>query len=362
MSAYPRIAIVGAGIVGASLAYHLARRGAVVTLVDRGRPAGGVTRSAFAWLNIAHGQPETYAQLRHLALEDYRRLERELGGALRVDWCGALTWHEDPAATERFQRAHAAWGYDLRLLGHAEIVAREPALTAPPSVAALAGGEGALDPVAAVESLVRAAAEAGATLRFEEEVRAIATRSGKATGLETARGKIEADLVLVAAGTQAPKLLAPLGLDLPVSPSPAILLRFSTPRPLVRGIVVGPAMEVRQAAPDLLLAAEDYIDDSPENGPQAVAARAQAAIRRNLNGGEEIKLESVEVGWRPMPADDLPIVGFADSIEGLYLASMHGAIILAPTIGRLATAEILDEIRAKPLEGCRLARFAAAAP
>ena len=51
MSAAPRIVVVGAGIVGASIAYHLSRRGAAVTVLDRGQPAGGATEKSFAWIN-----------------------------------------------------------------------------------------------------------------------------------------------------------------------------------------------------------------------------------------------------------------------------------------------------------------------
>ena len=83
--------VVGAGIIGAAIAYRLARRGASVTLVERHRPAAAVTSKAFAWINVTHGLAEPYARLRQLALHEYRVLDGDLNGALRVDWCGALT-------------------------------------------------------------------------------------------------------------------------------------------------------------------------------------------------------------------------------------------------------------------------------
>jgi glycine/D-amino acid oxidase-like deaminating enzyme len=55
-----RVVVIGAGIVGASIAYHLARRGAAVTVLDRGQPAGEATEKSFAWINATWGHPEPY--------------------------------------------------------------------------------------------------------------------------------------------------------------------------------------------------------------------------------------------------------------------------------------------------------------
>ena len=74
MSGHPSVVIAGAGIVGASLAYHLASAGAAVTIIERAQPASGVTARSFAWINIVHRNAPVLAQLRSLAIADYRRL------------------------------------------------------------------------------------------------------------------------------------------------------------------------------------------------------------------------------------------------------------------------------------------------
>ena len=136
-----------------------------------------------------------------LALADHHRLERELKGALAVDWNGSLSWSEDPADSERLVAEHMGWGHAVRLVERDEIDRLEPRLTAPPPVAAYAPGEGALDPVAATTSLVRAAVEAGARLVGESEVRALARTDGRVSGVVLPSGAIEADVVVLAAGT-----------------------------------------------------------------------------------------------------------------------------------------------------------------
>ncbi len=351
-----RIAVVGAGIVGVVAAWHLARRGAEVTLIDAGQPGGGVTARAFGWINVAHDQPEPLMALRHLATHEWRRLQREVGETLKIDWCGALTWRRDTAATERLVREHAACGYDVRLMERDELVAREPNLIDPPEVAAFAPIEGAIEagPMAAV--IAGAAVGAGVTARYDCPAEALVTQGGRVSGVRTAEGVIEADTVVLAAGTGSPELAQEFGPSLPVAPSPAVLLRFHAPRQLVHSITNIPAMEIRHGGPGRLTAAEDY----PEDGDvDALARRTLADIRGALRGGEALEIESAQAGWRPMPADGLPHLGFQPGIEGLYIMAMHAGVTLAPTVARLATTEIVDGVPVAMLDHLRPGRAAA---
>ena len=77
-----RVLIVGAGIIGASIAHHLARRGAGVTLIDRAATAVEASGRSFGWIDASFGNPEAYFRLRFQSLLKYRRLESETVGAL----------------------------------------------------------------------------------------------------------------------------------------------------------------------------------------------------------------------------------------------------------------------------------------
>jgi glycine/D-amino acid oxidase-like deaminating enzyme len=357
MVGHPHILIVGAGIVGASIAYHLACRGATVTLIERALPAGGATGKAFGWINISHGAFGPYSRLRQRAAEDWRRLEHELvEDVLRVHWCGALSWYSDPTATERFVRDRTAEGYEVRLVGREEIAAREPNLVGPPACAAYAGNEGMVDPSAATAALVRGAHRAGAQFRPTTEVVALTSVGGRITGARTAEGTIAADLVVMAAGIKAATLCRPLGIEMPVDCSPASLLQLHAARSLVNGVISAPDLEARQVAGILTIAA-DCPDDTTENGPGSVAQRTLAVVRRRLRGGDNVALDSITVGLRPIPADRLPILGSVPDIEGLYVAVMHSGVTMAPIIGRLVAAEILDGMDVDLFQPCRLERF-----
>lgn len=94
LSAFNRdhVVVAGAGIIGASIAYHLAKRGARLTLLERERPAAGTTRNSFAWLNASSKSPRGYYELNLAGMLGGRRLAIEIGPSLPVQWGGGLQW------------------------------------------------------------------------------------------------------------------------------------------------------------------------------------------------------------------------------------------------------------------------------
>ena len=356
-----RVVVVGAGIMGACLAFHLARGGAAVTILDQGNPADGATGNAFGWINIADGAFGAYSPLRQQAAEDWRQLECCLATALKVRWCGALRWDSDTGATERFVANRIREGYHVQLIGRDEIAALEPSIIDPPDCAAHMRVEGVVDPREITKSLIREAALAGARLVTGCRVTALQISATSVTGVITDQAAIGADMVVLAAGIGAQELCRPFLTKTLVWGSPAILLHFRTGRPLVKGIISAPGLEVRQGQvrpgdPPLLIGAADYIDESDADGPVQIAARFHHAVRARLRGGGETVLEKVIVGIRPMPTGRTPIVGQLPGVTGLYLALAHAGVTMAPAIGRLAAADILNGGSSLSLDVCRPAR------
>jgi glycine/D-amino acid oxidase-like deaminating enzyme len=70
MAEHPNVLIVGAGIIGASIAWHLCRAGARVTVIESGAPGGIATRRSWAWINASRGNPEAYFRLRMRAMRN----------------------------------------------------------------------------------------------------------------------------------------------------------------------------------------------------------------------------------------------------------------------------------------------------
>jgi glycine/D-amino acid oxidase-like deaminating enzyme len=344
MSGAPRLVVIGAGIVGASIAYHLARRGAAVTVLDRGQPAGEATEKSFAWINATWGNPEPYFRLRFQSMHEYRRLEDELDGALGVVWRGCLIWDLADKELEAFASRHAAWGYDVRLVERAEIAALEPGLIAPPARAAYAAGDATVEPVVATRALLAAAASLGAEIRLDTEV------------TDPRPSAIGADVCVLATGAATSELCSRLGIALPMRPTQGLLAHSRPVAPLLRHVVQAPGLHMKQER-SRIVAGEDFGGGQVPDDVDAEGRRLLALVKEHLRGADVLELDKVTVGTRPMPTDGMPVLGFAPGLPGLYLATMHSGITLAAAAGRFAATEIMDGARVEMLESYRPERF-----
>ncbi len=345
-----RVVVVGAGIVGAAVACSLARRGAAVTVLEQAAPASGTTARSFAWIgDNGHGPA---AVLQHGALREYRRLEAEVAG-VRVRWTGSLSWTDGPAAPG----GPGSGPEPGVLLGRGEIAALEPNLRTVPEQAVHAPGDGALDPVAVTRALLRAARGHGAEIR-RGTVTALRCRGGRVLGVAGPAGPVPADAVVLAAGTGVPALCSPLGIDLPVEPSPAWLVRLRGPRSLVRTVVAAPGMQVRDGGDGHLLVT---VPSDPGGTPAEAGQRALTRLRSAFRGAERVTLEGAGVGVRPVPGDGVSIVGPLPGVAGAYVAVAWPGVQLAAVVGRLAAEEVVGGGAAPELRACRPSRFTATA-
>ncbi|MEU0525265.1 NAD(P)/FAD-dependent oxidoreductase [Streptomyces niveus] len=331
------LVVVGAGIAGASVAYHAARAGASVTLVDAGRPGAGVTADSFAWIGASGVREGPAAGLRATATAEYHRLGAELPG-LPVNWSGSLRWTREGGAPTA--------GIGQTIVDAATLATLEPAVRQPPEWALWAPGDGSVDPVGVTERLVAGARAHGARVHPDTPVTAVRRdAAGRIAGVETAAGPLSGTTVVLAAGVATAALGASVGVRVPVEPSPSPLFRLSAPAGLVRTLVNTEDFDLRQVAPDRLIAAAD----SPE--------QTLAAVRSTFRGAGSVELLGTSIGVRPMPADGEPIVGPVAEVPGLYVAVMHAAVTLAAAVGRLVARELVDGTVEPALSGCRPDRF-----
>jgi glycine/D-amino acid oxidase-like deaminating enzyme len=355
MTYRPHVLIVGAGVIGASIAWHLARAGTRVTVTDASEAGGVATRNSWAWINASWGNPEPYFRLRVRAMDEWRRLEQEISN-LRVAWVGSLLWELPPEQLRSFLVGHTAWGYDIHPVERAEMQRLEPHLADPPEFALHAPAEGAVEPLAATQALLSAAQALGATVIPNIPVRSLKLRAGRVTGVETNAGLLDADEIVVAAGVGTADLVVTVGLTLPITASPALLVRSRPHAKRLNGLVMSPTMQLRQTPQGRLVAAVNFEPAGVDADSTKVAAAALYGMKRMI-ASKSLLLESHVIGVRPIPKDGFPVVGRAIGIAGLYVAVMHSGITLAPAMGRFVADEILTGRRDTLIEPYGLERF-----
>lgn len=336
------ILICGAGITGASLAYHLAGRGPRVTVMEAGLPANAASGRSFGWINASFYLDDTHHALRVEGIAAHHRLARDLDVPTR--WPGCLWFEETGPAADRMEEALTRLGYPCQRLTRSAIAALEPALAAPPDSALLFPAEGATDLAALTETLLAAAVAKGAALILGTP--ATALRHGtRIEGVATAQGHIAADCVVLACGTGTPALLNTIDLDLPLVPRPGAMIRTRPVPARLSHILAAPGQELRQDAQGRLLApaSANHQSDGADRIADSAAALAEATLDRitALLGGRPA-LDRVTLADRPVPADGLPVIGTLGP-EGLFVAVMHSGATLAPLVGERLAAEVMGQ-------------------
>jgi glycine/D-amino acid oxidase-like deaminating enzyme len=356
-----RIVIAGAGIVGANIAYQLARRGADVTVLERDTPAHGATSKSFAWINSTFSkQPWAYFYLNRLGMQAWRHLERDV--ELPVRWGGSIEWYANEKEARELAdqvRRHEAWGYPVRTIDERALRGLEPSV----QFSSVAGAshsedEGHVDPVKATEAILAAATKHGARLIPKTSVTGLDLRGDRLQAVRTSTGEVQADVLVIACGIDTPRVAAFASVRVPLKESPGVLVHSAPQPPLLNRVVLAPGAHMKQKPDGRIVTGVGFggtpTKDSSREGGERFLRGAAAGVLPALAKAE---LEHVTLGFRPLPQDEYPIVGFAPGRRDLYITVMHSGVTLSPFIGRAAAAEILDGVDVEPLAPYRLARF-----
>jgi glycine/D-amino acid oxidase-like deaminating enzyme len=341
-----RVLVVGAGIIGASVAWNLTNFDCEVTIIDAGDGGGLATRNSFAWINASWGNPEWYFHFRRRSMAGWRELELSVPG-LSVDWCGGLLWDLPPADLEAYAQQHAGWGYGIRAVDRHQILKLEPGLKNPPELALHVAEEGMLEPLAAAKSLLAGAVNRGARLRERTEAMSLHVRDGRVAGIETIGGEtLLADEVLIAAGAETARLLASADVNLAIDAPPGLIAHSTaSDRTLLNGLFMTPDFHVRQTREGRLVIGTDFAGGDPQGRDLEMARGLLDNVRTMVRGAERLDLDFLTVGYRPTPRDGYPAIGRPAELDGLYVAVLHSGVTLAPLVGELAAREIVTGAR-----------------
>ncbi|WP_241833293.1 NAD(P)/FAD-dependent oxidoreductase [Streptomyces caatingaensis] len=352
----PDVIVVGAGAVGAACAYHAARAGLSVTVVDRGPVAGGTTGAGEGNLLVSDKEPGPELHLALLSTDLWRELADALPPDIEYEAKGGLVVAPDAGrldALRALAAAQSAAGAEARPVPAAALRDLEPHL-AP----GLAGGvhypqDAQVMPALAAARLLRAS---GAALRLGEEVTALlTTAAGRVRGVRTTRGDLHAPCVVNAAGAWAGSLGRAAGAGLPVRPRRGFVL-VTEPLPRVVRHKVYTADYVADVAADTAALRTSTVVEGTAAGPVLVGASRELtgydrtlslpALRRLAAGAVAlfpvlagVRALRTYAGFRPCLPDRLPAIGPDPRLPGLVHACGHegAGIGLAPATGLLVT-------------------------
>ena len=338
------VIVIGAGIIGASIAWYLAKAGAKVTILDKSGPGGVATPCSFGWINASFGNPEPYYRLRIRAMEEWKRLAGQLPG-LPVSWRGGLCWDRPRAELEALGMEHSSWGYGIRQIDREEAARIEPNLSEPPDFALFVAEEGAAEPRNVTRMLVADAQKRDARLIAGAEARGIRLGGAGRAMVETSAGTLGTDEIVLAAGAASAELAAMAGIVLPMKTPPGLLVHSRPHAPLLNGLVMAERLHMRQTAEGRLVAGADYGGADPGSNPDATARALFDAMKSMLKGADALEYDSHTIGYRPTPLDGFPALGRPKGVGNLYVAVTHSGVTLAPAIGLFAAQEILEGVR-----------------
>lgn len=360
--------VVGAGIVGTSLAYSLLQRGHQVALIEGKEPASGTTGTSYAWINSHKKHPEAYHAINFEGLRHWTRtVAPQRPGVVELNGHVEFAQNEEhrTTLTQRLNRLQSL-DYEARWITRDQARRLVPMQVPEDAIVAWFPWEGHAYPSAMVEELLQ---EMHSDELFALHLSAVTDidDSGDAVQLESGR-RLEADRVLLAVGNSTTDVAALAGVHIPMIPNDvggAVYgyLGYADAKDHgLRGPVTTDKLNIRPNGPNgLILQALDLDSTAdPEQGAPAKIGEHLLTRARVLLPDHEINLAEVRVGYRVIPGDGLTVAGPAHgpNDDALWIAVTHSGVVLAPWLSEALAEEITTGMQNPLLEDFRPARFA----
>jgi len=379
--------IIGGGIVGASIAYHLSREtDEPIVLFERQSPASETTYKSVAQYGF-YGD-ETQYEMKRYGMELYNQFFRDPEVNPRYTFMGLLMAATDSANANKFRSAvenggdedlgKMGMGFDRDLVEYIDGDELDETLLIPP--VNTEDIEGALfrpkvgymsRPQELAYEFLERAEQNGVAVRSNTRVTEITTNGNRATGVITDDGTTVAlDEVICAAGPWNIKLADSVDVDLPVKHTiaPALQLRLDDQADYSLPVIdhfESPYSFHRRSPEEFLLSYNPSYDTATEYDPDTMGEKVPPEIRdRGIELVQKIVPELIDaevveewVGIRSVTPDSNPVVGWTD-LEGFSIAAFHtSGIQLAPSVGKTITEQLVHDNPTSLYDNLSISRF-----
>jgi sarcosine oxidase subunit beta len=366
------VLIVGGGVIGNSIAYHLARQGQQVHVMEKSEVAES---PAASWASAGgvrrQGRHPAEAKLAIEAIERWKTLEQELDTSLGYHRGGNLLLAESDSEADQlaqFVKHQLQLGFsDVRLVDRKEALSLVPGLNDRVVAGSYSPSDGQADPIVTTRAFATAAQKHSAIYWTGTHVLSFLVHNGRIVGMQTASGEVKANHTVLAAGVWSDELAATIGVRLPIR-TRALQMILSTPaqskvlQPVISA--VGRVLSLKQVATGAFLLGGGWLGDpSPDRRSyimRTISVEGNwSTARELLPAVGEQHIARSWCGLEAQSIDDIPLIGAIPGLYGLTIAvgfSGHG-FALAPAIGR-SVADQINGRSTPELEGLNPSRIA----
>ena len=379
------VIVIGGGVIGASIAYHLAVKNIAVLLFEKHAIASGSSGACDGAVLLQSKKPGIHLQLAIASTKRFAALAQQLPYPIEYENNGSMVVieHEaEMAAMQTFVTQQARHGVEVALIDPKEAREIVPALSESIVGATFSPQDGKINPIRLNLALILGAKQQGARVQVGEGVKRIELNGGKICGVTTTHDTYPCKVVVNAAGVLAPQIGDMLDVNIPITPRRGQILVTQAVEPLAHCCMLsagyisakfdpaaaqhsGQGVSIDQTAKGNILigSTREFVG---YNRRTTFAGMAQIAhrARQIIPCLGDLHVIRSFAGLRPYTPDGLPILGKVDAIEGLIMAAGHegDGIALSPITGEIIAQIIAGGTPSISIEQLNLARFAAMKP
>ena len=374
------IVIIGGGVIGSSIAYHLAKEKIAAVVLDKDDFISGSSGACEGLLLLQSKKPGIHLELAIASTRRFSELSEELGYEIEYEQKGGLVIiesEEELDAMKRFVEKQKAYGVDLELLDREQTLKMEPALSPHIVGATYSPHEGQVNPFLLTRAFLGAAEKLGAKIFTHAEVRGIGISKRHINAVNTTKGRIETPIIINAAGASASTVGDLVNLNIPIKPRRGQIMVTESVPPFVRYCILSATYIAAKFNPTLAESGGmGFAVEQTKNGNVLIGSTREfvgfdrqttfdgvntiaSQILRVFPGFKDLNIIRAYAGLRPYTPDGLPILGPVEGLEGFIMAAGHegDGVTLSPVTGEIIAKVISREESPFPLDQFKLERF-----
>jgi len=356
----PDAIVIGAGIVGASVALSLTNSGFKVLVIDRGAVSSGTTGAGEGNILVSDKDPGPELTLALRSRDLWFEMQEDVGDTFELEAKGGVVVaRNDDGPLMKLAAEQSHHGVKVQQLDHASLHDLEPYLDQKFQSGVFYPQDSQCQPMLAAAHVIRTVVRRGGAFISQAKVTKISVSEGRVTGVETTQGNFSAPIIVNATGTWAGELAQMAGSHLPIAPRKGFILVTEPTQKYIFHKVYDSDYVANVASSDADLQTSTVVEGTRAGTILIGASRERVGFDGSMNYEilrrlaaqatslfpvlRDVQLLRAYRGFRPYAPDHLPVIGEDATVKGLWHSAGHegAGIGLAPGSAALITDAIL---------------------